>query len=513
MQKWLVLVVVVLGLSLDLLDMTIVEVAIPDIMNQFGADIHLVQYVVTAYMMTIGLVEPVTAYLAETRGMKKMYIVSLIVFILGSALCAESWSIESLIAFRVVQAVGGGMIMPLSLSIVQKVFAKEELPLAMGLMGIPLLIAPAVGPVLGGYLVEHVSWEWIFWLNIPVGIPAVIAAWVVLTEFETMHRKLDTPGFILSGIGFSSLLLAISNGPDEGWGSASIVGLFFLSVSCLTLFVWVEATVSEPLLDLRLFRHRIYTSATVVTFFLMMSLFGSLYLVPLFLQQLRNMGPVDTGLALIPEVLGAALLVPISALLLPRVGATWLTIAGVVVMTAGMMPLTSLEIGTDLQILKQHLAVVGCGLGLGIMPAVTLAYSTLPDALVNQGSAFLNLVRQIGSALGVSMLTTILQEKQPVYVTRYAETITLGSPAEQAWNQIGVSLQSLGHSAGEAQQLMMSLLVQSVEQAASVLAFHDAFFAAVVFGWLTIVPALFLYQNQRSKTKTSVGEALGGGQP
>lgn len=165
MQKWLVLVVVVLGLSLDLLDMTIVEVAIPDIMNQFGADIHLVQYVVTAYMMTIGLVEPVTAYLAETRGMKKMYIVSLIVFILGSALCAESWSIESLIAFRVVQAVGGGMIMPLSLSLVQKVFAKEELPLAMGLMGIPLLIAPAVGPVLGdtwsnmsagnGFLAEH----------------------------------------------------------------------------------------------------------------------------------------------------------------------------------------------------------------------------------------------------------------------------------------------------------------------------------------------------------------------
>lgn len=396
--------------------------------------------------------------------------------------------------------------MPLSMAIVQKVFDKQELPLAMGLMGIPLLIAPAVGPVVGGYLVEHASWQWIFWLNIPVGVPAVIASWFVLREFETMQKKFDGPGFILSAVGFSTLLLAISNGPEEGWSSPSIVGLFFLSFSSLMLFVWVETIVSEPLLDLRLFRQRIYTSATVVTFFFMMSLFGSLYLVPLFLQQLRDMGPVETGLALIPEVLGAALLVPISALLLPRVGATWLTIAGVAVMTVGMMPLTTLELGTDLQALKQYLAVIGCGLGLGIMPAVTMAYNTLPDVLVNQGSAFLNLIRQIGSALGVALLTTILQERQPVYLTRYAESITFGSPAQQAWNEAAGVLQSTGHTLEEAQQLTTAYMVQIVEKASAVLAFHDAFFAALVFGLLSAIPALLLYSPRPDRTSPETGE-------
>lgn len=182
-----------------------------------------------------------------------------------------------------------------------------------------------------------------------------------------------------------------------------------------------------------------------------------------------------------------------------------LTIAGALVMTVGMMSLTGLEADTDLFAVKVHLAVVGCGLGLGIMPAVTMAYSTLPDVLVNQGSAFLNLVRQIGSAFGVALLTTILQERQPVCLNRYAEAVTLGSPAEQAWNQVGAFWQGMGHSVGEAQQLTTLYLVQSVQRAASVLAFHDAFFAAVVFGWLVIVPAVFLYRGREAVPASSKG--------
>ncbi|MDB5084043.1 MAG: Membrane component of multidrug resistance system, partial [Bacilli bacterium] len=170
MRKWLILIAVVAGLTMDLMDLTIVNVAVPDIMTKFGSDIHLTQYVITAYMMTIGLFEPLTAYLADTRGMKRIYLWSLVVFTSGSVLCALAWNIDSLIAFRILQAIGGGMIMPLAMSIVQHTFTKEELPLAMGLMGVPMLIAPALGPTIGGYFVEYWNWRLIFWLNVPIGI-------------------------------------------------------------------------------------------------------------------------------------------------------------------------------------------------------------------------------------------------------------------------------------------------------------------------------------------------------
>jgi len=225
--KWLSLIAVVLGLSMDLLDMTIVNVAIPDIMLELGTDLRLSQYVITAYMVTIGVFEPITAYWADTRGMKKIYLLSLFIFTVGSILSALAWNINALIFFRIVQAVGGGMIMPLALSIVEKTFTREELPMAMGLMGIPLLIAPAIGPMIGGYLVDTFDWRMIFWINLPIGVLSIYASYLLLHEFETVTKKFDFWGFVLSALGFSTLLLALSNGADKGWTSFNIVFLFF----------------------------------------------------------------------------------------------------------------------------------------------------------------------------------------------------------------------------------------------------------------------------------------------
>ncbi|GAB7386647.1 DHA2 family efflux MFS transporter permease subunit [Bacillaceae bacterium] len=495
--KWLILIPIILGLSMDLLDMTIIEVALPKIMTEFGSDIDITQYVITAYMITIGVIEPVTAYWADTRGMKKVYLISLLIFTLSSILCALSWNIDMLIVFRILQAVGGGMIMPIALSIIEKSFDKKELPIAMGLMGLPLLIAPAMGPTIGGYLVEHLNWRWIFWINLPIGCLAMAFSFVLLREFETVKKRLDIWGFILSAIGFGALLLALSNGASEGWTSANIVFLFILSAISLLSFFLVESRISNPILDLRIFKNRIYAAAIGVTFFFMMTLFGSLYLVPLFMLELRGLGEIETGMLLIPEVIGAMLFLPISAVLLPRVGASVLTITGIIIMTIGSYSLVHLQVHTDLEAVEKNLFIIGIGLGLGIMPSITLAYSSLPEDLVNQGSAFLNLSRQVGSALGVAILTSVIQERTPVYYHQLSESVTPGSNEEMYFQQMVSYFQSIGYAAEQSAQMGMAMILKHIQTAASVSAFQNAFFISMVFGLLAMIPALFLYRKKQ----------------
>ncbi|MFZ3173171.1 MAG: DHA2 family efflux MFS transporter permease subunit [Carboxydocellales bacterium] len=493
--KWLCLIAVVLGLSMDIMDMTIVNVAIPDIMLELGTDIRLSQYIVTAYMVTIGVFEPITAYWADTRGMKKIYLLSLFIFMGGSILSALAWNINTLIFFRIIQAVGGGMIMPLALSIVEKTFTKKELPLAMGLMGIPLLIAPAIGPTIGGYLVETYNWRMIFWINLPIGLLAIYASYFLLHEFETIAKKFDFWGFVLSALGFSTLLLALSNGTDEGWTSFNIVFLFFIAIGSLILFFLVEAYSTDPILDLRIFKNRIYSSSLVVTFFIIMSLFGSLFLLPLFLQQLSGLGAMETGMMLLPEVLGIILFIPVSAVLLPRIGGSILTIVGIVIMTLGSLFFVNLDINTSISAIRQYLFIIGVGLGLGIMPSVTLAYSSLPNELVNQGSAFFNMVRQIGSAVGVAILTSLIQQRTPWHYANLATTATPWSYTVQSFEPLTPLFQGLGLQSPEAQVLNLLTLYRIAQEKAAVLAFQDAFYANMILGLIGILPALFLVQK------------------
>ncbi|MDR3543925.1 MAG: DHA2 family efflux MFS transporter permease subunit [Desulfosporosinus sp.] len=496
-KKWLILVVVSLGLFMDLLDMTIVNVAVPKIMIDFGANVNLTQYVLTAYMVTIGIFEPVTAYFADTFGMKKIFIISLLVFTIGSASCAMAWSIHALIGFRIFQAIGGGVIMPLALSIVKKTFSKEELPLAMGLMGIPLILAPALGPTIGGYFVGiHDSWRFIFWVNVPIGILTSYLSYSIIDEFEKTEKKLDLIGFILSSLGFATLFLAVSNGAEAGWTSFEIVSLLVTSAIMLMLFFTIEQTVKEPLIDFRIFRIQAYSAAIFVTFFLMIILFGTLYLLPLFMQQLRNLGAFPTGLILIPEFVGALLTIPLSALLLPRIGAVIPTVTGMIIMIFGTYPFTHLQVITDLHSVELYLFVIGSGLGLAIMPSITLAFSVLPEELVNQGSAVLNLIRQLGSAFGVSILTSVVDQRAPYYMQRIVDQGSAGSNTLLFIYRYQNYFQSFGYNLTQAKQLTITYALSFFEQQASVQAFHDAFGVSMIAAILGVIPAIFLFQKK-----------------
>lgn len=496
MRRWLILIAVVTGLMMDIMDLTIVNVAVPAIMTGFGTDLRLAQYVITAYMITIGLFEPITAFLADTRGTKRTYLISLAVFTFGSVLCATAWDVTSLILFRVIQAIGGAMIMPLALSIVQKTFSKREFPIAMAVMGIPLLLAPALGPTVGGYLVEYWNWRFIFWLNVPVGIVAMVASYGLLNEFETTSKRLDLPGFVLSAVGFSTLLLAVSNGASDGWGSLEIVLLFWVSAASLSLFVIFESGASEPLLDLRVFKNRSYIASTGVTFFMMMSMFGSLFLVPLFMQSLRGLGAMQTGGLFLPEVLGASLALPLSGLLLSRLGPIPLTAAGFAVMAIGMYPFHSMQLATNLSDIRLHLFIVGAGLGLGLMPPITTAFAALPKPLVNQGSAFLNMMRQVGSAVGVAILTSVIQQRTPVYVQQLGAAVTPESPMGRFLAGLAARFHEGGFLPAQAHRMALAEVVRIVDRRAGVMAFHDAFLVSILLGAVAVIPLVFLVRRK-----------------
>jgi EmrB/QacA subfamily drug resistance transporter len=283
--RWVALGATVIGCFMSVLDTSIVNIAMPKMMAAFAVDTKDAQWILTAYMLTMGVLQPTSGYLCDTFGARRMYLLSLFVFIIGSALCGIAWSNNTMILFRIIQAIGGGLIMPISMSLVLQEFAPKERNMAMGVLGIAIAMAPAIGPTLSGYLVDYWDWRYIFTINIPVGIIGYVIAALVLRETKiTLGKKFDFSGFISCSIGLFCLLLALSKGVDEGWDSAYIISLLYTSFGMLTLFVLIEINTADPLLDLSLFKDWNFAIGNIVSFIVMATMMGSIFLVPLYLD-------------------------------------------------------------------------------------------------------------------------------------------------------------------------------------------------------------------------------------
>ncbi|PKM42669.1 MAG: MFS transporter [Firmicutes bacterium HGW-Firmicutes-8] len=508
LSKWLILAAIIIGLTMDLLDLTIVNVAIPKLMAVFNANIDQVQWIATAYMMTIGLIIPITAYLADTFGIKKVFLLSLLLFTTGSALCGLSWSLNSLIFFRIVQALGGGMIMPLAFSIIYKTFDEKERSVAMGIMGIPLLVAPALGPVIGGYLVEHADWHLIFLINIPVGVLAVLMGFFILPKYEKIRSNLDWASFFFSSAGLASLLVALSNGPTNGWDSLYIVFLLIIAFFFLALFVILQLITDQPLLELRLFKNPTFAASMVLSVFSIMAIMGTLFLLPIFIQDLKGYGPFKTGLMMMPQALVAALVMPLSGYLLNRVGPGLMSITGIGVLSFGTYKFFFMDLNTPDSYIMGLLILLGIGMGLGMMPAIIVGLNTVPERLTNQGSSLLNMLRQVGSSFGIAILSSVLQTRQDVNLLRLAEQVNEFSfTTNQFLQQITGYLRNAGVWADQAFNLGGAFLYREVALKAAVLSFQETFLVATLFGLLALIPSVLLLFCGSS----SVGKNSGSG--
>ena len=327
--SWLLpLVVLVIGMFMSVLDTSIVNVALPTVQTDLGIGASDGQWVSTAYSLAEGVMVPISAWLGYRFGYKRMYVLSLAGFTVASALCGLATGLVPLVAFRILQAIPGGVIPVICMVMLRRMVPPERLGAAMGLFGLGIVVAPATGPTLGGFLVEYVDWRWIFFVNIPIGVLGVVAAMVVLRESPTHRdRPLDVLGFVTVAGGLFALLLALEEGRDWGWTSYRILILFTAAALLLALFVVVELEVDKPLLDLRLFARGQFVVALVLVSVISISLFASFFFVPQFLQStVRGMTPVNTGIALIPQAIVLAVLIPLSGLLYDRIGARWLAV-------------------------------------------------------------------------------------------------------------------------------------------------------------------------------------------
>jgi EmrB/QacA subfamily drug resistance transporter len=405
------LLAIIVGIFMVVLDSTAVNVAVPGLVRQFHGTIPMLQWTITGYVLAQAAVIPLAGWLSDRFGAKRVFLISLVLFTLGSVLCATAQSGSMLIAFRVLQGLGGGFVLPVAMAYTYRLSPPEKIGAVMGLMGIPILFAPAIGPVAAGWLVQYVSWRWIFLLNLPVGL---IGVSLTLRSLPVTPRqavgKLDLAGMILGPLAFVALSYGVSAG-STSWTSDSTLGGIALGIIALALFVRAELRAEAPLLELRVFKAVDFSLAIVVQWLGQCALFGALFLVPLFLQQVRGYGAFATGLILLPQAIAAALFMPLGGVLFDRIGARPLVMAGSALLIIGAFMLAAVSSTTSGTELIAPLALYGMGMGLMMMPINTQLINAAPRRLVSRVTSLTGALQQVTTSLTVAGLSTILASR------------------------------------------------------------------------------------------------------
>jgi EmrB/QacA subfamily drug resistance transporter len=418
--RWWVLATVVFGAFASILDSTIVNTALPSIQKDFGADLHLASYVATAYILAAGVVVPATGYLANRYGSKRVYIYSLSIFTIGSALCGIAPNIYLLIAFRVLQGAGGAALFPLSFSMLFAVFPTEERGKANGIFGIPVLAAPALGPSLGGFLTQYADWRWVFYVNLPVGIVGVIMATRVLSEGNRQAGlRFDLQGFLLAAGALGLLLFGLSNLAYDGVGDVyTVSGPIALSLVLLAAFIPVELRKDTPLLHLRLYKRRNYALATLIVGVGVVGLFGPGFLLPQYLQGLRGQTPFEAGLLLLWQGIGAVIGTVTSGFVYNRIGPRKLIMTGLVILTVTSFLIAFWTTATsDLLLLPAILLVRGFGMPLTMQSTNTVALEGIRGPVLADATTLSVVTRNVIGSLTIALLTNYLQSRATYHLS------------------------------------------------------------------------------------------------
>jgi EmrB/QacA subfamily drug resistance transporter len=406
----LVASVVVLGAIMSILDVTVVNVAINTLAREFETSLATIQWVSTGYTLALATVIPLTGWAADRFGTKRLYIVSISLFVAGSVLSGLAWSAGSLIGFRVLQGLGGGMLMPLGMTILTRAAGPQRVGRVMAVIGVPMLLGPVFGPILGGWLVDSFSWRWIFFINVPIGIAAFVASLRILPrDVPQPAHRLDWLGLALLSPGLALLIygLAESSG-SGGFGAPKVLVPALAGAVLLGTFIWHGLRTTDALIDLRLFANRTFAAASSTLMLMVISVFGGMLLLPLYLQAVRGENAMDTGLLLAPQGLGAMIAMPLAGRLTDRTGVGRIVPVGLVLVGLSFFGLTQLTAETSYWLLSADLFVMGLGMGAAMMPTFSGAMQTLRRVAVARASTTLNIIQQVGASIGTAVLSVLL---------------------------------------------------------------------------------------------------------
>lgn len=518
LYKWSALLVVVIGTFMVMLDSSIVNIAIPKMMNVYGADLETVKWILTGYTLTMGAVVPVTGFLSDTFGIKKLFIFALGFFTLGSFLCGFAWSTNTMIVFRVIQALGGGAIMPVGMSYIMQIFPIHERGKALGFWGIASMAAPAIGPTLGGYIIQYMDWRFIFYVNVPIGVIGVIVASILLreTSVKPYTGNFDFIGFFSSIIGIVSLLYVLGEGNTIDWSKVEFPLLLALGCFSILIFIANELTHPDPLLELRVFKIYNFTLSQIITGVTTLAMMSGIYVLPLFLQNLRGYTAMETGLILFPSAIASGLMMPISGALFDKFGAKVVTIPGLLVVAFATYKMSMFNLDTPKATITLIAAIRGLGLGFSMMPVNTAGMNAVPRHLFGKATALSTTVRSIMSAVAITFMTTVISNKSSYNYARLSEQIT---PFNQTASSIAKALQGVymkaGLSQGDAQGNAFATLGKMIYGQAYLDAINYSIAVTVFAVFIAIGLVLMMRSNQKQKTiepdKSLAKEALSDG--
>lgn len=411
--KYVVAVVFIAALFLDILDVTIVNVALRSIAESFATTD--IEWIVLGYTLSLAIWIPASGWLGDRFGTKRTFLTALVLFVGGSMLCGLAQSIEQLVAFRVVQGVGGGMLTPIGIAMLFRAFPPHERARASTLLMIPTMVAPATGPVLGGFLTDTVGWRWIFLVNVPIGAAALVFGWRYLREHtEPTAGPFDLPGFVLSGYGLAALALALDQAPTAGWTSPLVIGLIGSGLVAIVALVYVETHRDDPMLALRLLRDRIFRATNLTMFFAMASFIAVTFVMPLYLQTLRGLDAFHSGLTTFPQAIGILVASQIAGRVYARVGPRRLVIGGMLLAALTVSSFVTLSLDTSLWEIRLLMFVRGFGMGFCFVPVQASSYANIAPSDNGRASAIFSTQRQMAASIGVAVVSTVLISFMPL---------------------------------------------------------------------------------------------------
>lgn len=498
--RWQVLIVVMIATLMAGLDSSIVNIALPDMMAGFGTTVDNIEWVVTGYMLGYAVFIPMASWLKDRLGSRRLFLAAVTLFTVGSGLCGMAWNLPSMIAARVFQSAGGGFITALAMSMVAEVFPPAERGKAIGLWAMGVILGPALGPTLGGYLTLNLGWRSIFIVNLPIGLMTVVLGAALLRKGGESHhsnlKPFDAWGCFFFSLFLVAVLLGLSQGEEKGWGSAYILTCWTLSALGFIFFLVVES--GQPygcgLVDLSLFKSPIFTSCILVTIGRPVGLFGATFLLPLFMQNLMGRDELQSGLMLLPGSLLMALLMPLAGRLSDKMGPRWLVLAGSLGMGYFMYAYRGLAAtSSDWEVIWPQFVRAGA-IALMVAPVMAAALNSAPTYKSAQVSSILSLTQQVFGSVGIAVLASYMDHRQHYHLGRIASDMNQSPPVvlQRLTPAVWKGLE-LGYSHAQAHLLAYGVLARDVGRASSVRAFDDTFlFGALIVTVACVVPALML---------------------
>ena len=502
MNKWIITLTVMLPTLIEIIDTSVVNVALDHIRGSLSAGIDESTWTITSYLVSNAIIIPMTGWLSRVFGRKKYLILSISVFTISSFLCGAAWSLQSLVFFRILQGIGGGALQPLSQSILLETFPPRQHGIAMAAFGVGIMFGPIIGPLLGGWITDNWSWHWIFFINIPIGIISILLTMLFITDPPYMKQarmKIDYWGLALLALGLGCLQIVLDKGQQENWFSSSfIVWLSLISIISMIAFVINEFYARHPIVNLRAFNNISFSTGNIVMFLGFFNLFASIVLLPIYLQTLMGYTSFLAGFVLGPGGIATLIALPLAGSLVNKINPKALLSFGIAVNAYATYLMSNFSLEADFYTVIWPRIVLGVGMGFFFIPLTTMTMSGIRKEDMGNASAIYNLLRNLGGSFGVAFVTTVLSRRAQFHQNRLVENLTPFDRTYQIFSEQSAQfLQYRGMESSLSDQGALGTMYRELLRQASMLSFNDAFRIVSIIMLCVLPLVLFM---KRAKT-------------